>query len=428
MPLSSSFVRRSGTDFQLEGNSLKLVGGNNYYLAYASQTMVEAVFALAARMKLNVLRTWAFIDCGASAPNSPPPGSKDGVFFHYWNTDTGRPDFNDGPDGLERLDQAIYLAEMYGLRLILPFTNNWPDFGGVDQYLKWFNLHGHDQFFTSPEVKQAYRDYVQHLLTRVNTKTGRQYADEPAILAWELMNEPRCVDDQGRAVPGGVDTLISWIEEMSAFIKGLDPNHLVCVGDEGFFNSAKGAAALRDTAKELIRSSRGALDTATVLRAPLERSGAGANSLYNGCHGVDSERILGVATVDFGTCHLYPTFDPQQDAITFGRDWIREHIEAGQRANKPMLIEEYGYAIDNQREGLKQRDIIFKAWLDQVLQSEGAGAALWTMASQMDNGQLYPDYDHYTVYAAEDVPSILSFSQAAIGGDVESQPAAGMPF
>jgi hypothetical protein len=35
------------------------------------------------------------------------------------------------------------------------------------------------------------------------------------------------------------------------------------------------------------------------------------------------------------------------------------------------------------------------------------------LASFMDDGQLYPDYDHYTVYTAEDVPSILSFSQAA---------------
>jgi mannan endo-1,4-beta-mannosidase len=161
-------------------------------------------------------------------------------------------------------------------------------------------------------------------------------------------------------------------------VKSLDRNHLTCVGDEGFFN----------------------------------RSGAGANTLYNGCRGVDSERILGVPTVDFGTCHLYPTFDPEQDAITFGQRWIREHIEAAQRANKPMLIEEYGYAINNNEE-LKTRDSVFGAWLDEVLQRNGSGAALWMLASFMDDGQLYPDYDHYTVYAAEDVPSILSFSQAA---------------
>ena len=85
-----------------------------------------------------------------------------------------------------------------------------------------------------------------------------------------------------------------------------------------------------------------------------------------------------------------------------------------------MVIEEYGYAINNDVDELKERDIIFKQWLDQVLRSNGAGAALWMMASVMDDGQLYPDYDHYTIYSAEDVPSILSFSRAASGGDIST--------
>jgi mannan endo-1,4-beta-mannosidase len=388
----TDFVHTNGTGFEAQGQPLTLVGANNYYLAYASNVMVEAVFALAAKMNINVLRTWAFLDCGVAQLGSTPAGASSGVYFHYWNSTTNQLEVNDGPNGLEHLDQVIALAEKYNMRLILPLANNWPNFGGIDQYLKWFGIKGHDQFFRNSEVKQAYKDYVEHLLLRVNTRTGRRYTDEPAVLAWELMNEPRCVDDDGHAVPDGVDTLTAWVDEMSTYVKTLDSNHLTSVGDEGFFR----------------------------------RSLAGSNTLYNGSYGVDCEQILGAPTIDFGTCHLYPSLDANGSAVSFGQRWIREHIEAGQRAQKPMLIEEYGYQIDNIEEGRKQRDGVFKAWLDQVLESDGSGAALWMIASLMDNGQLYPDYDHYTVYAAEDVPSILAFSSAA-NADPHLQSSAAQP-
>lgn len=31
-------------------------------------------------------------------------------------------------------------------------------------------------------------------------------------------------------------TITNWISEISAYIKSIDTNHLVAVGDEGFFN------------------------------------------------------------------------------------------------------------------------------------------------------------------------------------------------
>lgn len=43
--------------------------------------------------------------------------------------------------------------------------------------------------FTTAQVKAAYKSWVSVIIRRNNTITGRRYADEPAILSWEPMNE-----------------------------------------------------------------------------------------------------------------------------------------------------------------------------------------------------------------------------------------------
>lgn len=38
----------------------------------------------------------------------------------------------------DSLDYAIYKAGQLGIRLVLALVNNWPDYGGMQQYVKWF--------------------------------------------------------------------------------------------------------------------------------------------------------------------------------------------------------------------------------------------------------------------------------------------------
>src|SRR3546814_11183252 len=63
--------------------------------------------------------------------------------------------------------------------------------------------------------------YLRRVVVRRNSVTGRLYADDPAILSWQLANEPR---------PGGSDAMISrtadayydWIEANAKVIRGRD--------------------------------------------------------------------------------------------------------------------------------------------------------------------------------------------------------------
>jgi mannan endo-1,4-beta-mannosidase len=316
-------IRTEGETFREGDAEFRVFGANCYYLGFGSDRMVSQVFQIASDMHLNTLRTWAF-----------------------WS---GQPD-------LTRLDRTIAWAEQRGMRLILTLVNYWKDIFGMQAW------SGSDQkaFYTEKTVRDAFQAHVTDLLSRVNTVTGRQYRDEPAVLAWELANEARCENCD----PGIV---FDWAAGLSAAIKSAGARQLVSLGDEGFFR----------------------------------RSGAGSHALYNGSHGMDHERLLGIPNIDFGTCHLYPEFEPSTDEVEFGVRWIREHIEAARRASKPAVIEEYG------TKNRARRDASIAAWLTEVEANHGAGSLLWMIAGNNDDGSPYFD-DGYTVYSAAEVPSVLA--------------------
>jgi hypothetical protein len=52
--------------------------------------------------------------------------------------------------------------------------------------------HPTELFYTDEAIQAIFRGFVTALVTRRNSLTGVPYAHEPAILAWELANEPRC--------------------------------------------------------------------------------------------------------------------------------------------------------------------------------------------------------------------------------------------
>jgi mannan endo-1,4-beta-mannosidase len=308
-----SFIAASGTGFTLDGEPIRYSGTNCYYLPHKTPQMADTLLDAADALGLRLIRTIAYSE-----------------------------EEKNNEEFVSRLDYVVAGAAQRGLHLLLPLTNNWKDFGGMDAYNSWFGLSEHEDFYEDPRPRQAYKDWCTRLLDRVNPLTGRSYKEEPAIFGWELANEARCAR--------GVPLLASWIAEMTEHVKSVDPNHLVGLGDEGFFNR-------------------------TFTR----------KWYLNGEHGYDFDEFLKIASVDFASFHLYP--DALGTDPGYGNRWIEEHAESGDRAGKPVLLEEYGL------KNAEARDDVYAEWLASVRKHRIASDLFWMLADRS-----YPDYDGYTLY------------------------------
>jgi mannan endo-1,4-beta-mannosidase len=144
------------------------------------------------------------------------------VYFHYLNSTGGY--VNYGADGLQRLDYVVSAAEKHKAKLVLPFVNNWSDYGGIAAYNTAFGGNA-TTWFTDAMSQKAYKEFIKTLVTR--------YKKSIAIFAWKLANEPRC-----RTCP--TSTIYNWATETSEHIKSLDSDHMVTLGDEGWLSPTGG--------------------------------------------------------------------------------------------------------------------------------------------------------------------------------------------
>jgi mannan endo-1,4-beta-mannosidase len=364
--------RNPPATFAVDGKPFCFAGSNNYYPIFKSKPVVDDLFDAAHALDLKVMRVWGMLDRGSldgSMPNADGEGSKDGVYFQYWDPTAQRPAYNDGENGLERLDYVLAAAAQHDIKLIVVLLNNWRAFGGIDQYLMWFGRSLHHEFFTAPELKQAYRDWVRHVIGRRNTVNGRLYRDDPTVFAWELANEPRCKGGNSFDANSGWDkrTLTGWASEMSAYVKSLDANHLVSVGDEGFLDAG------------------------------------GAHWAYQANDGVDHAALTALPAIDFGTFHLYP--EDWHTPENFSEQWILDHLQVARELGKPTILEEYGMKVSRTRgtlgeinRGWAERHDAYQRWNELTLTHGGNAALPWMLAGNAENGARYPDYDSFAFY------------------------------
>jgi len=334
----------------------------------------------------------------------------------------GTTTINNGANGLQRLDTVIRLAEKHGIFLQVSLTNNWNplplvddtttglglisrdvtpgtnnsfprntlsnDYGGMDVYVRELSnsaVHNHDDFYTDQRILKSFLNYTTQIVSR--------YVNSPAVLGWEIANDPRCNSTLPATSVCNTNTITRWHSQVAQHIKTIDPNHLVTSGNQGFFcvdcpklfprapqTSASASDRRRRVAKPITKkrlleerraawkrtakaekrsllgpSIRGRWTAPATRRQTDVQQGVGPS--FDGSSGVDAEDILNIPQIGFSTFQLFPDQNnygpddphlaPFNNTVQTGLLWIQKHAELGQMLNKPVTLTGFGLVTQN---------------------------------------------------------------------------------
>ena len=341
---SDKFVRQRGGRFFVGQKPFRFVGAN-VALMYRDEDRERMPETLrqAAQMGIKVVRVWAF---GEGGPNDVKPMADfaDWPRNHSFRLAPGQ--WNE--DAFVHLDKVIAEAAKNNIYVQLCLTNWWRDTGGVTQYLRWagindaaddsykFGINNEKAilFYSNPETRRLYREHLEKLATRRNTITGVLYRDDPAIFGWELMNE-------AQVITGRWAERRAWFAEMSAYLKSLDPNHMVAPGAWGYRSSSERREWLEDHK---------------------------------------------LPTIDYCDVHNYPRDDHDSfvDSPTALKEFIDNRAAAAFSIRKPLVLGEFGMGVEGHN-GASQVEW-YKAFFDGNARSGAGGAMFWILTPDPKRG------------------------------------------
>ena len=220
--------------------------------------------------------------------------------------------------GLDFLLQEMGKRDMVA---VLYLNNSWEWSGGYGFYLEHAgegkaprpNEDGYPAYMNfvtkyagCQKAHQLFYDYVRFILGRTNRYTNTRYIDDPAIMSWQIGNEPRAFSKE--ALPD----FEKWLAEASALIRSIDPNHLISIGSEGSWGCENDYA----------------------------------------CY----ERICADKNIDYCNIHLWPynwswarkdhLIEDLDTSCVNTKDYIDRHLDICARLKKPLVMEEFGYPRD----------------------------------------------------------------------------------
>lgn len=240
---------------------------------------------------------------------------------------------------LAGLDYLLMEMGKRDMVAVLYLNNSWEWSGGYGFYLEHAgegvaprpNEDGYPAFMnfmrkyaTSEKAHKLFYDYVRFIISRTNRYTNVAYVDDPAIMSWQIGNEPRAFGKEE------LQPFTNWLKEASALIRSLDKNHLISIGTEGAW----------------------------------------------GCEGdyETYEKISSDPNIDYCNIHIWPynwswakpdrLIEDLPAACDSTKQYIDRHIEICDRLNKPLVMEEFGYPRDgfkfDKKTSTKGRDGYYK--------------------------------------------------------------------
>lgn len=251
---------------------------------------------------------------------------------------------------LEGLDYLLVELGKRDMTAVLYLNNNWEWSGGMAKYLQW-NGYGDvpnpnippntwpqfmeytPQFYSCAPCKEAFLNHIRYILSKTNRYSGIKYTEDPAIMAWQVANEPRVFTD---AVE---DDFVSWITGVVDLIDELDSNHLISTGSEGKASSNNNIA------------------------------------IYKRAHNNPK--------IDYLTMHTWPKnwgwYDPENEktstlyAIDQTLSYIDEHMAVATELNKPIVLEEFGFprkeeSLDKAA-SIEYRNVFYTAVFNKLVHS-----------------------------------------------------------
>lgn len=265
---------------------------------------------------------------------------------------------------LEGLDFLLAELAKKKMKAIIYFSNNWEWSGGFLQYLNWNGKIADSVlkrklswdemrdlvsgFYDCTDCISQYTAQLKLVVERTNSITKKKYRDDPAIMSWEIANEPRPMR------PAAINGYKKFIKETAALIRSLDPNHLVTTGAEGDFGT----------------------ENMDVFRS------------------IHEDRNISYLTI-----HIWPKnwswFSDTAIGQSFDKvlentgAYIKRHREVAVAINKPMVIEEFGLPRDQHAYSLQStttyRDRYYAFVFDYLINPDKnagviGGANFWSFA------------------------------------------------